>query len=46
VSWALQEAPRQTVTDRVLTALAPGVYPRRVTLLIEPCLQRMNICRR
>ena len=37
VSWALQEAPRQAVTDRVLTPLlAPGVYPRRVTLLIEP----------
>jgi hypothetical protein len=37
VSWALAEAPRQAVTDRVLTPLlAPGVYPRRVTLLREP----------
>jgi hypothetical protein len=37
VSWALAEAPRQAVTDRVLTPLlAPGVYPRRVTMLIEP----------
>ncbi len=37
VSWALSEAPRQAVTDRVLTPLlAPGRWPRRVTLLIEP----------
>ena len=37
MSWALQEAPRQAVTDRVLTPLlAPGRWPRRVTLLIEP----------
>lgn len=37
VSWALQEAPRQAVTDRVLTPLlAPGVYPRRVTMILEP----------
>jgi hypothetical protein len=37
VSWALSEAPRQAVVDRVLTPLlAPGPFPRRVTLLYEP----------
>lgn len=37
VSWAMREAPRQAVTERVLTPLlAPGPYPRRVTLLYEP----------
>lgn len=37
VSWAMREAPRQAVTERVLTPLlAPGPHPRRVTLLYEP----------
>lgn len=37
VSWALAEAPRQGVVDRVMTPLlAPGPFPRRVTLLYEP----------
>ncbi|AEA28970.1 hypothetical protein Psed_6902 (plasmid) [Pseudonocardia dioxanivorans CB1190] len=37
VAWALSEAPRQAVVDRVLTPLlAPGPFPRRVTLLYEP----------
>jgi hypothetical protein len=37
VSWAMQEAPRQAVADRVLIPLlAPGPFPRRVTLLYEP----------
>lgn len=37
VSWALSEAPRQAVVSRVLTPLlAPGPYPRRVTLLYVP----------
>lgn len=37
VSWAMQEAPRQAVTERVLLPLlAPGPYPRRVTLLYRP----------
>ncbi|MBA8827790.1 hypothetical protein FHX42_005197 [Saccharopolyspora lacisalsi] len=37
VSWAMREAPRQAVTERVLVPLlAPGPHPRRVTLLYEP----------
>lgn len=37
VSWAMREAPRQAVTERVLTPLlAPGPHPRRFTLLYEP----------
>jgi hypothetical protein len=37
VSWAMSEAPRQAVMDRVLSPLlAPGPFPRRVTLLYEP----------
>ncbi|GAA4554894.1 MULTISPECIES: SCO6880 family protein [Pseudonocardia] len=37
VAWALSEAPRQAVVDRVLTPLlAPGPFPRRVTMLYEP----------
>jgi hypothetical protein len=37
VSWALDEAPRQEVTSRVLVPLmSPGVFPRRVTLLYRP----------
>lgn len=37
VAWAMQEAPRQAVADRVLIPLlAPGPFPRRVTLLYEP----------
>jgi hypothetical protein len=37
VSWALAEASRQAVVDRVLIPLlAPGPFPRRVTLLYEP----------
>ena len=39
VSWGLREAPRQAVADRVLIPLlAPGPYPRRVTILYEPFL--------
>jgi hypothetical protein len=37
VSWALAEAPRQAVLSRVLAPLvAPGPFPRRVTLLYQP----------
>ncbi len=37
IAWAMQEAPRQAVVDRVLTPLlAPGPFARRVTLLYEP----------
>ncbi len=37
VSWALREAPRQAVSARVLVPLlAPGPYPRRVSLLYLP----------
>lgn len=37
VSWALLEAPRQAVSARVLVPLlAPGPYPRRVSLLYLP----------
>lgn len=37
VSWALAEAPRQAVMARVLAPLvAPGPFPRRVTLLYRP----------
>jgi hypothetical protein len=37
VSWALLEAPRQAVSSRVLVPLlAPGPYPRRVSLLYLP----------
>jgi hypothetical protein len=37
VSWALAEAPRQPVLAQVLAPLlAPGPFPRRVTLLYEP----------
>lgn len=37
VSWALREAPRQAVSARVLIPLlAPGPYPRRVSLLYLP----------
>ncbi len=37
VSWALQEAPRQGVTARVLVPLlAPGPFQRRVTWLYLP----------
>ena len=37
VSWALAEAPRQAVLSRVLIPLlAPGAFPRRVTLFYEP----------
>lgn len=37
VSWALREAPRQAVSSRVLVPLlAPGPYPRRVSLLYQP----------
>jgi hypothetical protein len=37
VSWALGEAPRQAVSARVLVPLlAPGPYPRRVSLLYLP----------
>lgn len=37
VSWAMVEAPRQAIMDRVLVPLlAPGPFPRRTTLLYEP----------
>lgn len=37
VSWALHEPPRHNVTSSVLAPLlAPGVYPKRVTLLYQP----------
>ncbi|WP_063714093.1 MULTISPECIES: SCO6880 family protein [unclassified Actinoplanes] len=37
VSWAWHEAPRQSVHADVLARLmAPGAYPRRVTLLYRP----------
>ena len=37
VSWALAEAPRQAVLSRVLIPLlAPGAFPRRVTLFYQP----------
>jgi hypothetical protein len=37
VSWGLAEAPRQAVLARVLAPLvAPGPFPRRVTLLYLP----------
>jgi hypothetical protein len=37
MSWAMAEAPRQAVVDRVLTPLlAPGPFPRRVTLIYQP----------
>jgi hypothetical protein len=37
VSWAWHEAPRQPVHHDVLARLvAPGVYPKRVTLLYRP----------
>jgi hypothetical protein len=37
VAWAMVEAPRQAVVARVLTPLlAPGPFPRRVTLCYEP----------
>lgn len=37
VSWALDEAPRQAITSRVLVPLlAPGRFPRRVSLLYVP----------
>ena len=37
VSWALSEAPRQAVLSRVLIPLlAPGAFPRRVTLFYQP----------
>jgi hypothetical protein len=37
VSWALSEAPRQPVLARVLAPLvAPGPFPRRITLFYEP----------
>jgi hypothetical protein len=37
VTWAWQEAPRQQVTAGVLTRLlAPGRFPRRVTLVYRP----------
>jgi hypothetical protein len=37
VSWALAEAPRQAVMAHVLAPLlAPGPFPRRVTLLYTP----------
>lgn len=37
VSWAMWEAPRQVVTERVLAPLlAPGPYPRRVSLQYQP----------
>ena len=37
VSWAMVEAPRQSVMDRVLVPLlAAGPFARRVTLLYEP----------
>jgi hypothetical protein len=37
VAWAMTEAPRQAVIDRVLSPLlAPGPFARRVTLLYEP----------
>jgi hypothetical protein len=37
VAWAWAEAPRKPVLSRVLTPLlAPGPWPRRVTLLYEP----------
>lgn len=37
VSWAMREAPRQAVPARVLTPLlAPGRWPRRVTLFYKP----------
>ncbi len=36
VSYAMTDAPRQAVTDRILTSLlAPGPFPRRVTLLYK-----------
>ena len=37
VAWAMYEAPRQAVMSRVLTPLlAPGRWPRRVTLFYAP----------
>jgi len=37
VTWAWQEAPRQTVTADVLARLvAPGRYPKRVSLQYRP----------
>ena len=37
ISWAWQEAPRQTVTADVLARLvAPGRYPKRVSLQYRP----------
>lgn len=37
VAWAMSEAPRQAVVDRVLVPLlAPGPFARRVSLLYEP----------
>ncbi|GAA4558869.1 SCO6880 family protein [Pseudonocardia xishanensis] len=37
VTWGMREAPRQAVSAHVLTPLlAPGPYPRRVTVLYEP----------
>jgi hypothetical protein len=37
VAWALNEAPRAGVADRILIPLlAPGPFPRRVTMLYEP----------
>ncbi|WP_226358503.1 SCO6880 family protein [Pseudonocardia sp. ICBG601] len=37
VTWAMVEAPRQAVMDKVLVPLlAPGPFPRRFTLLYTP----------
>ncbi|SDH43672.1 SCO6880 family protein [Pseudonocardia oroxyli] len=37
VTWGMREAPRQSVAARVLAPLlAPGQFPRRVTLVYEP----------
>lgn len=37
VTWGMREAPRQSVSPHILTPLlAPGPFPRRVTLLYEP----------
>lgn len=37
VTWGMREAPRQSVSARVLAPLlSPGQYPRRISLVYEP----------
>jgi hypothetical protein len=37
ITWGMREAPRQAVAARVLAPLlAPGPFPRRVTMVYEP----------